>query len=122
MSPRHDGGSTDKSPAGCFSTAQPRAVEDRGTFRRRHIEAAEARRTLGAQHVMPPPIRHGAGDHDLARLAAAQFEHQPRRDFEPGADEIGVEAALEAIARVAGDVEPAAGRGGAHRIEQAPPR
>ena len=55
---------------------------------------------------------------DFGRLAAAQFEDQPCGDFETGADKSRVDAALEAIARVADDFEPAAGRGGADRIEQ----
>ena len=36
----------------------------------------------------------------------------------PGADKGRIEAALEAVARVADDVEPPAGGGGAHRVEQ----
>ena len=73
---------------------------------------------LRAQPIGAAPLRLGAGPDDLGRLAAAQFEDQPRRDFQTGADKGRVDAALEAIARVADDVEPAAGRGGADRIEQ----
>ena len=93
-------------------------AQDRGTFLSRHIETAEARRALGAQHIAAPPIGRDAGGDDFRRFAAAQFEHQPGRDFEPVADKGRVEPALEAIARVARDVEPAAGGGGAYRIEQ----
>src|SRR5262249_20666150 len=39
-------------------------------------------------------------------------------DFEPRRDEGRIDAALEAVARVADDLEPAARRGGADRIEQ----
>ena len=92
--------------------------QDRRALLRRHVEPAEGRRTLGTQHIAPPPIRDGAGRHDLGRLAAAQVEHQPGGDFEPVPDEGRVEPALETIARVARDIELAAGRGGAHRIEQ----
>ena len=92
--------------------------QDGGALLHRHVEAAEARRAPGAQHIAPPPFRHRAGNDDLRRLAAAQIEHQPRRDFDPVGDKGRVEAALKAITRVAGDVQLAAGRGGADRIEQ----
>ena len=84
----------------------------------RHVEPAEARRPLGAQHISAPPIRHSAGRDDLGRLAAAKLQHQPRRDLQPIPDKSGIEAALEAIAGVARNVELAARRSRAHRVEE----
>ena len=118
MSPRHEGGSTRGSPP---RERLDRASESRRESRRsRHgaREPAERRRPLGAQHITAPPIRHGAGCDDLRRLAAAQLQDQPRRDLQPVPDKCRVEAALEAIAGVARDVELAAGRRGADRIEE----
>src|SRR4029079_19079361 len=63
-------------------------------------------------------LRLGSGDDDLGRLAAAKFEDQPRGDFEPRADKGRIDAALETVARIADDLQPAPGRGGADRVEQ----
>ena len=52
---------------------------------------------------------------DLGRLAAGNVEHQPRRDREPGVEEGGIDAALEAAARVGGQAERLAGAGDASR-------
>ena len=84
----------------------------------RYVEPAEARRSLGAQHISAPPIGDGAGGDDFRRLAAAQLQHQPRRDLQPIPNKGGVEATLEAVARVARNVELAAGRRGADRVEE----
>ena len=58
-----------------------------------------------------------AGDRDLARLAAAKFEHQLCGQLEPRHDEIGIDAALESVARVGVDAELAPGARRALRIE-----
>ena len=92
--------------------------EDGAAFRRRDMQPAEPRHPLGAQQILAAPLRLGARHDDLGRLAAAQFEDQPGRDFEARPDKGRVDAALEAVARVAGDLEPAPGRGGADRIEE----
>ncbi len=54
------------------------------------------------------------------RLAAAEFEDQLRRELEARQSEGGIDAALEAIARVGDDAELAAGVGDVVRVPQAP--
>src|SRR5439155_21552192 len=92
--------------------------EDGAALIRRHVQPAEPGEALGAQHIAAPPFRRSSGDDDFGWLAAAQFEDEPCRDLDAGADKGRVDAALEAIARVADDFEAAAGRRGAHRVEQ----
>ena len=83
----------------------------------RHVQAAEGARTLAMQDVTPPPIGHCTRRHNLRRFAAAKVKDQPGGDFEPVADKSRIEPAFEAIAGVARDVELAAGRRSAHRVE-----
>src|SRR5262249_31748128 len=92
--------------------------QDRRTLLRRNIEPAECRRALGPQHIAAPPLRDRARCDDLGRLAAAEVEHQSGRDLEPVFHKCRVDAALEAVARIARYTQPAAGRGGAPRVEQ----
>ena len=49
-----------------------------------------------------------AGDDDLGRLAAAELDHQLRRQLEARQHEVRIDAALEAVARVGIDAELAA--------------
>ena len=92
--------------------------EDCAALVRRDMQPAEPRHPLRPQSVFAPPLRLGAGHDDFGGLSAAQFEDQPGRDLETRPDKGRVDAALEAVARVAGDIEPPPGRGGAERIEQ----
>ncbi len=92
--------------------------EDRTAFGRRDVQSPKSGQPLRAQHIAAAPFRLGPGPDDLGRLAAAQFEDQPGGDFETGADKRRVDAALEAVARVADDFEAAAGCGGTDRVEQ----
>ena len=97
-----------------------RALRGCGAVRARRDRARPASAcAVGAETRCCAAIRGTApAVRDLARLAAAQLQDQPRRELDAGPHEFGIEAALEAIARVALDAELAAGRGGAHRIEQ----
>src|SRR5882724_532966 len=92
--------------------------EDGAAFGRRDVQPAKAGETLRLKQIFAMPIRHGAGDHDFRRLAAAQFEDQPGGDFETRSDKGQIEAALETVTRIADDVEPTPGGSGADRIEQ----
>src|SRR5205823_7724732 len=92
--------------------------QDRRTLLAGHVEPAERARTLAPQHITAPPIRNRAGGHDLGRLAAAEVEHQPGRDLESILNKGRVEPTFEAIASIARNIELAAGRGGAHRVEK----
>ncbi len=103
---------------GRFGDGAAERFEDGAALVRRDMQPAEPRHPLGAQQILAPPSRLGAGDDDLGGLAAAQFEDQPSRDFKARPDKSRVDAALEPIARVTGDLEPAPGRGGADRIEE----
>ena len=75
-------------------------------------------RAVGAKAQAPLPARHLARLRHFARRAAAEREDEPRRRLEAGPHEGGIEAALEAVARIALQIELAPGGGGAHRIEQ----
>ena len=58
------------------------------------------------------------GGHGLAGLAAAELQHQARRDLGAPNRGLGIEAALEAVAGVRQDGELAPGGGDANRFEQ----
>ena len=58
-----------------------------------------------------------AGHLGPGRLAAGHLQHHGGAEVEARQDEAGVDAALEAVARVADDAGLAAGGGGAQRIE-----
>ena len=68
-----------------------------------HFAVGEGDRALRLDRI--------AGDDHPRRLAAAQVDHQMRRQLRAGDAEIGIDAALEAIARVGDDAEFAPGRG-----------
>ena len=73
---------------------------------RLQIEAAQPAdepRIEGERRVR---LRRLAGDRHLARGAAAQVEHHACRELEPRHDEVGIDAALEAVAGIGLDVEP----------------
>ena len=104
-------------------TAKPSAREDALRLGRRQIDAAEALDAVGPQG-RGGAARRGmvAGADDVARLAAAELEDQPRRDFGAPVGALRIEAALEAVARIGLDAELAAGGGGARSDRTAPPR
>jgi hypothetical protein len=62
-------------------------------------------------------LRRCAGDFAPRRRAACGLHHHGGGEIEPGEDERGVDAALEAIARIADDAGLAASGGGAQRVE-----
>ncbi len=64
------------------------------------------------------PGRLRAGDHDFARLAAAEVEDHAGRGLDAGHRRGRVDATLEAVAGVGLEPQLAAGRGRADRIEQ----
>src|SRR5205814_632769 len=82
------------------------------------VQPAEPRHPLGPQPIVTPPLRRGAGRDDLGWFPAAQLEDEARRDLEPGPDKGWIDPALETVARIADDLEPTPGRGGADRVEQ----
>ncbi len=112
------GGRLDREMIGLLGHGAAEILQNPLLLARRQFEAAQAAGAVGAEAQLAPPGRHGARDADLRRLAAAQLEDEPRRDLDAGTGEFGIEAALEAVARVALQIELAAGRGGAQRIEQ----
>src|SRR5215472_4729484 len=96
----------------------PEGGKDPSALLMRDMETTEGRRPVGPQYILTPPVRHRTGGDNIRGLTAADFKHQPGCDFQSVPDEGRIEAALEAIARIACDGEPAARRGGAHRVEQ----
>ena len=84
----------------------------------RDLDAGQALHAVGLQRHLAAPVGHRAGDDEVAGFAAAQLEHGACRQLHAGGHEVGIDPALEAVARVALDLQLAAGRGGADRVEQ----
>ena len=63
-------------------------------------------------------VRHRARHGQRARLAAADIEDQPGRDFRPPESRGRIDAALETVAGIGEYAELAPGGGGPHRVEQ----
>ncbi len=63
-------------------------------------------------------VRNFAGDENLGRLAAAQIENEPGREFETRHHEVRIDAAFEAVARIGMNAERAAGLRDVERIPQ----
>ncbi len=102
--------------AGLNTTAE--RFQDADLFRYRNIHAAQAQHPRRAQGQGAVPVRLLPGDHQLAGLAAADLQDQAGRDLGAGDHEGGIDAALEAVARVAVDRQLAAGLRRADGIEQ----
>ncbi len=84
----------------------------------RHREAAQRLEALRPERHAALPFRHRARRDDLARLAAAAFGDELRRDLRAPEGAFGIDAALEAIARIGLDAELAPRRRDAHAVEQ----
>ena len=70
----------------------------------RHQDAAKAfPQSAGSNAIGLCGWWQCAGDHHIAGLAAAPFQDQPGRQFQPGQHELRIDAALEAVARVGND-------------------
>ena len=67
--------------------------------------------TRPVSKAMRAPLRHRARDRRLRRLAAADLEDHLRRQIEAGQHGCGIDAALEAVARVRHEAGLAPGRG-----------
>ena len=98
--------------------AEAEATEDRGLVFRGDLHAAKRRHPAGAERNRRGRGRHGAGLDDLASFAAAQLEDQPRGLVDAPVGGRRIHAALEAVAGVREDSQPAPRPGGADRIEQ----
>ena len=99
------------------STVKPRLSRIRLLALGRHVEPAQrqgARRIEGHRLVRD---RRLAGADDAARLAAANVEDQAGQDRQAVVEEGRVDAALEAAARVAGQLQRLAGAGDALGVE-----
>ena len=110
---RHEGASTLPS-----LDDEPEAGQDRLAFVTRDVDADKPL-DLAIGEVDHAPRRRRVARHDHARrLAAADLEHELRRKVAAGDAEGGIDAALEAVARVGDDAEPAAGLGDIGGIPQ----
>ncbi len=87
-------------------------------FRRRELGARELLNPRRIETDRGPAIGLAAGNDGVAGLAAAEFEDHLRGELEAQHLRFGIDAALEAVARVGVDAGLAAGRGGAQRIEK----
>ncbi len=83
-----------------------------------HGEAAEVGERGEAERRVTPPRGLRTGAARLARLAAAQLDHQGGGHVEEQRQVALVHPALETLARVGADVVPAAAAGDPHRVEQ----
>ena len=97
---------------------EPEIGQNAHLFFAGHIQAAQRRDTRLAQRHLARPGRHVAGDRQLGRFAAAEIEDHPGRDMGAPIRTFGIDAALEAVARIRHDAELAARRRRADRIEQ----
>jgi hypothetical protein len=86
--------------------------------RRLHIDAGELTYTIGIEGERGGRRRLFAGDGDFARFTAAKIENGARGQFDAGDDERGIDAAGEAILRIGGERERAAGLMGDGGIEE----
>ena len=75
-----------------------------------HFAVGEVNRALRLDRI--------AGDDQPRRLAAAKVDDEMRRQLGAGDAEIGIDAALEAIARIGDDAELASGLGDVGRVPQ----
>ena len=103
-------------PAVLDAEAEP--GQDRLALLARNVDADQAPDL--AVGKVDRPLRRGrvARDDHPRRLAAADLEHELGREIAAGNAEVGIDAALEAVARVGDDAEPAAGLGDVGRVPQ----
>ena len=113
MSLRQDGGVTRIASSPSTSKAELRQNTDDLVHRADRCRRAAAT-SRAREWDCPAPFGNCAGDDGLRRLAAAEFENEFGREFEPRHDEFRIDAALEAIARVGQDTELAARGGDPH--------
>ena len=93
-------------------------LENRFAFGLRNVDAEQPFDLAVGKVDRALRRRRIAGDDHPRRLAAAQVDDQMRRQLQAGNAEGGIDAALEAVARVGHDGELAAGLGGDGRIPQ----
>ena len=96
---------------------EAQAGENRLLLGGRYLDTAEAAREVGIIVDAPRRERRGAGADHLGRLAAADRGDEPGQDGEAVVEEGGIDAALEAGARVRRERERLAGAGDALGIE-----
>ena len=89
--------------------AEAEGLEDRALAVRGHGEAAQRLRLGGVVAIAAPRERRFARAGDGARGAAAIMLNEKGRDRERIVEEGGIDAALEALARVAGEAQRLAG-------------
>ena len=98
--------------------AEAEAGQDRVAFLARDVDANQALH-LAVGEVDPTPRRRRVARDDHARrLAAADLDDELRRQVAAGDAKIGIDAALESIARVGDDAELAAGLGDIRGVPQ----
>ena len=85
--------------------------------RLRHVHPHQRPHPFGVEPVGARVVRHGAGDHDLGRLAAGVVQDNVRGGLDPGQHARRVDPPLEAVARVGMDPERPARERGPHRVE-----
>ena len=118
MSLRQDGTATVTRAASRLCTAKPRRSSEATASSGGDVGAAETGDALEAQRRGALPGGWRAGFGHLAWLAAAQFQHHRGGGLHRVGHQRGIDAALEALARVGDDLVASAGQRDADRIEQ----
>ena len=104
--------------AGLRHDAEAEVFENRRHFGDGEVEPREALDLAPGEFDGGLGRRRGARHHQLGRLAAADFHHQPRRQPRAGNGEGRINAPFEAIARVGDDAEAPAGAGDVEGVPQ----
>jgi hypothetical protein len=104
-------------PAFRFRHGEAESLQHGELLRRVDLHARERLHPVEAERDLDLADRRLSGDGELGRLSAAKLQDQARADLRSGLHEGRVDAALEPIACVRIDPEPAAGGGDTDRIE-----
>src|SRR5262249_38056585 len=88
-------------PARALLDRETERAQDARRFICRHFDSPQTPDAFGPQLQLALPARHLAGANDMARLAATDLQYQSRCHLRAPFGRDGVEAALEAIARIA---------------------
>ena len=118
MSGRQDGGDDWRDVARLRRREAERAQGSPSPRRAERRAPAAACVSLQGKSMRARARRRIARRRPFATARRRRFEHELRREIEPRHAEVGIDAALEAIARVGHDPELAAGVGDVHRVPQ----
>ena len=94
--------------AGRTAKLEAEMLKDSGHFGRFKLKPGQARHFAEEEDDSLVDFGNFAGERDIRRLAAAEIHHERGSEFKTGQQESRIDAALEAVARIRIDAEPAA--------------